>query len=100
MNQRVRRASKRNKLNQSTFATGGHVTQHSREEAPQVRAPKPQRATGEMPDPLGFAKASPLAKKIKDVVSPKSKQEEKAAIKKATIEEVSKKKQTNDKDED
>ena len=90
MNQRVRRSSKRNKLNQSTFATGGHVTQHSREEKPQVRAPKPERATGEMPDPLGFAKASPFVRKVKEAFKPKSKDEEAEAIKKATIEEVSK----------
>lgn len=74
------------------------MTQHSRDEEPQVRAPKPQRATGDMPDPLGFAKASPFVRKIKDSFKPKSKEQEADAIKKSTIQEVTEEEQDETKD--
>ncbi len=83
MNQRQKRARDRRRsqdIGASTIQTGGHVAHHRRGSDPVVRTP--QKATGDVPGDKarGLAKASPFFKKLKDVVSPKSQDDEKKAI--------------------
>ena len=82
MNQRIKKFRDRKAQDTSNVSinTGGHVVQHSAGRDPVVRTP--QKATGNLPD-RGFAKASPLFKKIDEVV-PLSKEEEKKAIAEST----------------
>lgn len=88
MNQRQKRARDRKRAGQnidaSTMHTGGHIVSHSRKADPVVRTP--QKATGDVSGEKvsGLAKASPLFKKLKDTVVPKSKSEEKRVIAQAT----------------
>lgn len=80
MSQRIRRAKDRkNDIDSSTMATGGHVVHHSRETNPVVRVP--QKTTGEVPGEklAGLAKASPFFKPIAEI-KPSSKAEEQKAI--------------------
>jgi len=94
MNQKNKRSRDRKRvqnLDGSVMNTGGHVVSHSRDAAPVVRTP--QKATGDVPaeNTKGIAKASPFFKKVAEVVKPKSKEEEKKAIAKATEKVIEKK---------
>jgi len=94
MNQRQKRARDRRRSDQnigsSVMSTGGHLASHSRGAAPVVRTP--QKATGDVPGSKakGIAKASPMFKKLKEVVTPKTKKEEQRVIAKATEKKVEK----------
>jgi hypothetical protein len=87
MNQRVKKSNKgkgNQDISASVMNTGGHVVSHSRDNEPVIRTP--QKATGDVPAEKlqGLAKASPFLKKIKDVVTPKSKEEERRVIAQST----------------
>lgn len=93
MNQRSKRARDRKHgqdIGASTMSTGGHVVSHRRGADPVVRTP--QKATGDVPGDKaqGIAKASPFFKKLKEVVQPKSKAEEKKVIAEATEDPLAK----------
>jgi len=95
MNQRVNRSKKgkgENNIGGSTINTGGHVAHHARGKETVVKTP--QKATGDVPAKKlsGLAKASPFFEKVKEVVKPKTKAEEKQAIAKATEKDKTKKK--------
>lgn len=88
MNQRQKRARDRRREGQdigaSTMHTGGHVASHRAGAEPVVRTP--QKATGDVQGDKaqGLAKASPFFKKLKEIVKPQSKADEKQAIASAT----------------
>lgn len=92
MNQRQKRARDRRRAGQdigaSTLHTGGHIVSHRRGADPVVRTP--QKATGDVQGDKaqGLAKASPFFKKLKDIVKPQSKTDEKQAIASATEDSV------------
>jgi len=94
MNQRQKRARDRRREGQdigaSTLHTGGHIASHRRGADPVVRTP--QKATGDVQGDKaqGLAKASPFFKKLKEIVKPESKADEKQAIASATEDPVAK----------
>ncbi len=91
MNQRIKRSKDKKRaahqdISGSTMNTGGMIVRHDRGKDPEIRVP--QKVTGDIPaeKAAGLAKASPLFKKIEDVVKPKSKAEEAKAVAEATTE--------------
>lgn len=89
MNQRSRRAKKGKgvqDISGATINTGGLIARHDRGKDPEIRVP--QKTTGDIPaeKAKGLAKASPLFKKLKELVLPESKVDEAQAVAEASVE--------------
>jgi len=82
MNQRLSRSKdKKNNTGFVSVGTGGHVSRHSPNEAPQVQVP-PMKATGDIKpeEQKGIAKASPAFQPITPPAKAMNKKDEKEVI--------------------
>lgn len=78
MNQRIKKSKENNNISGSTFGTGGYVVHHDGNTDPVVNVPERIIAVDSVGGPGGFAKASPIFKKIEEITHSTAEDEQKA----------------------